>query len=164
MPGSGKSTVGPLLAERLRVRFADLDTEIEARRGLRVAEIFATEGEAAFRRHEADALSALVEAGGVVVACGGGVVTTPAGRAALGAARCVLLEVDLSVLESRIEAQGTDRPLLAGDLAGRLADLDRARHDLYREVADVSVDAGRTPDEVVTSIVEAIGQPAGGAR
>ncbi|HKY15920.1 MAG TPA: shikimate kinase [Microthrixaceae bacterium] len=149
MPGAGKSTLGPMLAARLGARFVDLDHEVERVAGRAVAEIFETDGEESFRRLEAEALGGLVVRGGVVVACGGGIVTTEAGRAALAGARTVLLEVELAELETRIAAQPVDRPLLAGDLGARLVELDRDRRDAYRAAADVIVDAGSLPRDVV---------------
>src|SRR5437868_15290814 len=79
--GSGKSTVGPLLAARLGASFCDLDAEIERAAGRTVAEVFAAEGEPAFRAREARALYALIErAGGAVIALGGGALGRPENR------------------------------------------------------------------------------------
>ena len=83
MPGAGKSVVGEELAGRLGVPFVDLDVEIEREQGRPVAEIFADQGEAAFRALEAAALTKAGTLDPAVVACGGGVVLEPANRIAL---------------------------------------------------------------------------------
>ena len=93
MPGSGKSTVGREVAGRLGVPFVDLDEEIERRHGSTVPEIFADEGEAAFRALEARELVEVSRQDPSVVACGGGVVLEPANRIALrNTGTCVYLE------------------------------------------------------------------------
>lgn len=152
MPGSGKSTVGRELAGRLGVPFVDLDAEIEQREGRTVAEIFAADGERAFRALEA---AELVRAGTQdpsVVACGGGVVLEPANRIALrNTGTCVFLHVPLDALRARVPP-ASDRPLIQqeGDLE-RLLD---AREPLYREFAAHVVDGRGAPDEVAAAIVE----------
>ena len=72
MPGCGKSTVGAALAKRLDKKFVDLDAEIERRTGHNIPDIFAQEGEAAFRRYEADVLAEVAKGNSQVIACGGG--------------------------------------------------------------------------------------------
>ena len=74
MPGCGKSTVGAALAKRLDKKFVDLDAEIERRTGHNIPDIFAQEGEAAFRRYEADVLAEVAKSNSQVIACGGGVI------------------------------------------------------------------------------------------
>ena len=83
MPGCGKSTVGAALAKRLGKKFVDLDAEIERRTGYTIPDIFAQEGEAAFRRYEADVLADIAKGNSQVIACGGGVIKNPANSRAL---------------------------------------------------------------------------------
>jgi shikimate kinase len=152
MPGSGKSTVGAELAGRLGVPFIDLDVEIERETGTTVAEIFASEGEAAFRALEAQALVKASMQDPAVVACGGGVVLEPANRVTLRATgTCVYLDVPLEVLRDRVQPS-EDRPLIRreGDLE-RLLD---AREPLYREFAAHVVDGRGEPGEVARAIEE----------
>ena len=83
MPGCGKSTVGAALAKRLDKKFVDLDAEIERRTGHNIPDIFAQEGEDAFRRYEADVLAEVAKGNSQVIACGGGVIKSPANTRAL---------------------------------------------------------------------------------
>ena len=152
MPGAGKSVVGQELAGRLGVPFVDLDTEIERETAKSVGEIFASEGEAAFRAREA---AALVEASAhdpSVVACGGGVVLEPANRITLrNTGVAVFLDVPIEQLRNRVRP-AAERPLIreAGDLERLLA----SREPLYREFAAHVVDGTGTPGEVAEAIVE----------
>jgi shikimate kinase len=152
MPGAGKSVVGKELAGRLGVPFIDLDAEIERVAGARVSDIFAAQGEAAFRALEADALVKAGTQDPSVVACGGGVVLEPANRISLrNTGIAVFLDVPLAQLRERVRP-ATDRPLIheEGDLERLLAQ----REPLYREFAAHVVDGSGTPAEVAAAIEE----------
>ena len=156
--GSGKSTVGRLLADRLGWRFADSDAEVVARAGRPIAEIFRDDGEPAFRSLEAAAVRALLASPRTVLATGGGAVLNAETRAALRAAGLVAyLSADAATLHART-AGDPNRPALtdlpaAEEVAKVLAD----REPLYREVADVAIEtAGRSAGEVVRAILAAI--------
>ena len=152
MPGAGKSVVGKELAGMLGVPFLDLDQEIEREANKTVTEIFADDGEAAFRALEAQVLVKAGTNDPSVVACGGGVVLEQANRIALrNTGIAVYLDVPLEQLEARIRP-AADRPLIreTGDLAKLLA----ARGPLYREFAAHVVDASGTPGKVAEDIVE----------
>lgn len=152
MPGSGKSTVGPVLAELLGVPFVELDAEIERAAGASVSEIFAREGEVRFRELEAAALKEVSARDPAVVSCGGGVVLEPANRVTLRATgEVVFLSVPLEVLRERVPP-AADRPLIR-----RPEDLERLyreREPLYREFAAHVVDASGSPEEVAGRIRE----------
>jgi shikimate kinase len=144
MMGSGKSSVGRVLAQRLDRPLIDSDAVIEQRTGRTVREIWATDGEAAFRALEAEALTDALEAPEpAVIAAAGGVVLSERNRRALAAsgAHVVWLSADVDVLLGRVR-NGMHRPLLDDDPEGVLRDMFEARRRLYREVADaiVSVD------------------------
>ncbi len=150
MPGSGKSTVGPRLADLLGVPFVELDREIEGDAGASVTEIFAREGEVRFRELEAAALKEVSTRDPSVVSCGGGVVLEPANRVTLRATgEVVFLSVPLDVLHERVRP-AADRPLIRQ--REDLERLFREREPLYREFAAHVVDATGTPDEVAERV------------
>jgi shikimate kinase len=152
MPGAGKSVVGKELAGRLGVPFIDLDAEIERSTGIAVPDIFAQEGEAAFRAREAAALVDASTHDPAVVACGGGVVLEPANRITLrNTGVAVFLDVPLERLRERVPP-AADRPLIRE--SGDLERLLEAREPLYREFAGHVVSGDGTPGEVADAIVE----------
>lgn len=155
-PGSGKSTLGPLLAQRLGVTFVDVDAVIEAREGRAIRDIFADDGEPAFRAIERDVTLELLGADGVV-SLGGGAPLTAEIAEALRGVPTVWLQVDAHHAVRRI---GLDegRPLLAGGgVRATLIRLLNARTPVYRSLADVEIDTnGREPGELVEAIVAAL--------
>ena len=151
-PGAGKSTVGALLAERLAAEFTDADAVIEERAGKSIAEIFADDGEAAFRQLEEETTAALLRRRGVL-ALGGGAVLSAATRKALQGHRVVWLRVGLPAALHRIGLD-TARPLLLGNVRGRLIKQLAERKPLYDEVAEARVDTDdASPEDVVESIM-----------
>lgn len=157
--GTGKSTVGRLLADGLGRQLIDSDQLIEASTGRTVRQIFATDGEPAFRTLETAALrAALADGEPAVIAGAGGVVLSADNRRALRSsdAFVVWLRADLAVLSDRA-VSGEHRPLLDGDPDGTLRRMAVDRRALYEEVADATVDtAGRTPDEIADEIAELV--------
>ena len=156
--GSGKSTAGPLLAAKLGWRFIDADDVIESEAGMRIAEIFAREGEAAFRRREHEVIARLACADGLVLALGGGAIEAEETREMLLHAPGTLLvhlRVELATTLARCGGTEGTRPVLA-DQANLAARYER-RLPLYR-MAHVSVATdGLTPDEVVEAVVAEMG-------
>jgi shikimate kinase len=159
--GSGKSTVGPLVAERLGWRFVDLDDVIAEEAGATIPEIFKREGEAEFRRRERETIARLAVGGrrssssdGLVLALGGGAIEDAVTRELLLNAHGTLvvhLEVELATTLARCKGTEDLRPVLADEanLAGRY----ERRLPLYR-MAHVSLAVDRlTPDEVAEAIV-----------
>lgn len=155
--GSGKSSIGRLLAARLERAFVDLDACIEAEAGMSIALIFANEGEAGFRARERRALAVELSRGTPgVIATGGGAILDDASRRALqGVGTVVYLQVDPAVQLQRLQGDLT-RPLLATEDPGqRLADLQAVREPLYREVADVAFDTThQSPDAAAASLAD----------
>ncbi len=149
--GAGKSTVGPLLADRLGLSFMDTDQVIEQRAGASIEAIFATAGEPTFRALEREVVAeALAEAPGVV-ALGGGALEDPGTRAALRGFRVVHLEVGF---EEALRRVGGERPMLR---SREPRGLFEERAELYRSVAtDVVATDGRSPDQVAVAIAAAV--------
>lgn len=155
-PGAGKSTVGALLAERLGVEFRDVDAVIAGRAGKPIAEIFADDGEPAFRAVEETTTAELLQGPGVV-ALGGGAVMSAATRARLAGHRVVWLRIGLSAAVSRV-GMDTARPLLLGNVRGRLLTLLNERATLYAAVATEQVDTDElTPEQVAEKILASDG-------
>lgn len=154
--GSGKTTVGPLVAARLGWSFVDVDDVIEAEAGATIAELFARHGEAVFREREQAAIARLAAGDALVLALGGGAIENSATRSLLLEAESTLLvhlEVTLATTLTRCAGTEHTRPILA-DLANLESRYQR-RLPLYRAAhASIPVDA-LTPDEVVDAVLRA---------
>jgi len=154
--GAGKTTVGRRLAERWRVPFRDTDADVEAAEGRAVADIFVDSGEAHFRALERDAVRAALEGHDGVLALGGGAVQDPATRELLDGHTVVFLRVGLSDAAERV-GLGVSRPLLLGNVRGRIKQLIDERTPVYESVAVHTVETdGLTVDEVVAAVEEAV--------
>jgi shikimate kinase len=179
MPGSGKSTVGRMVADLLGCRFLDLDEEIVRRCGKSIPDIFSTEGEAAFRKTEGHVLRAIVPAGAkespvptLVLALGGGTLMKP------GSARlvheetvCIYLRATLETLSARLAGEADSRPLLAAgpcpadpfvglqpprddSVFKRLEKLLAERAAVYEETAHIILDTdGNDPGDIASEII-----------
>ena len=143
MMGAGKTTVGRILARRLKLRFVDSDQEIEARCGVKIPLIFEIEGEAGFRARETQVLAELTKLEGIVLGTGGGAVLAEENRKRLAAnGTVVYLRAKPEDLYERVR-HDRNRPLLAtADPLGRLGELYTQRDPLYRAIADLTVDTG----------------------
>ena len=159
MMGSGKTTVGRLLAARLGLPFLDSDAEVVRSTGRTVKEIFETDGEAAFRAEERRVLAeAVCSPEPTVVAVAGGAVLDPRNRALLrdDAGSVVWLRAGPATLARRV-GHGRGRPLLRDDPRGTLTRLAAERAPLYAEVADVVVDVDRAaPVAVADAVLAAV--------
>ena len=159
--GSGKTTVGPLVAARLGWSFVDVDDVIEAEAGATIAELFARHGEAAFRDREHTAIARLAAGDALVLALGGGAIEHPATRALLLTAPGTLLvhlEVELATTLARCQGTEQTRPVLADQ--ANLASRYQRRLPLYRTAhISISVDA-LTPQQVMEAILSAAAKTA----
>lgn len=153
--GAGKSTIGKYLAQHLKLRFADSDTEIESRTGADIPWIFDMEGEAGFRDREQQVIEEMTQMDNIVLATGGGVVMRPENRQALAARGYVVYlyaSVDEQVRRTRRDRR---RPLLQkGDPEEVLRSLMAVREPLYREIADHIIETdGCSPRTVAQRLV-----------
>jgi shikimate kinase len=157
--GSGKSTVGRILADRLESEFVDTDCLIEERTGRSIQKLFSQDGEAQFREIEARVVRSVASRDRQVIAAGGGVVLRPENVACLkGSGRVVYLRLtEEELLERTKHLRG--RPLLEGDdRRKRVRELLRKRRGLYEGAADVIIDTGElTPAQAADAIAERLG-------
>jgi shikimate kinase len=158
--GSGKSTVGPLVASRLGWRFLDADEVIVAETGMAISAIFAQRGEPAFREIERKTIARLAGEDALVLALGGGAIEDAVTRELLlNEPGTILVHLEITLDKALDRCSGTDqsRPVLAD--RANLATRYERRLPLYR-AAHVSVPAGTmTADQVAVAVVEAAGVP-----
>lgn len=151
--GSGKSTVGALVARALGRDFVDVDRAVERAAGMSVATIFSSEGEAAFRvRERAAVVAALAAAKPAVISLGGGALENDDTFADARRHTLVWLKATVPTLATRLSGNG-DRPLLTGDPLAKLHALAAEREPRYRQ-AHVIVDASLAPKGVAASVLE----------
>lgn len=153
--GVGKSTIGPLLARRLGWTFLDLDRHIEERAGVTIPELFARDGEPAFRRLESTALASTLRRPSTVLALGGGAPETLTNRLLLEQTPgtvVLFLDAPFPVLFDRCMLQNVDRPVFADATAAQARFAQR--QPLYRRLARHTIDtAGQTPESVTDGIL-----------
>lgn len=163
--GSGKSTVGPLLAAGLRYQYIDLDVVIEANEVKSISELFRERGEAGFRALERRELLNLSARSEVVVATGGGALMDPGSLSIVRESGVlVYLEVPPGILFTRLRGR-TGRPMITAadgtpldddQLRDRIGSLLLVREPLYRR-ADITVDSGsQSPSDTVSAILKSL--------
>ncbi|MET7621157.1 shikimate kinase [Streptomyces sp. NPDC005408] len=154
--GSGKSTVGEMLAERLGVPYRDTDADIVAAQGREISDIFVDEGEPYFRELERQAVRAAVAEHPGVLALGGGAILDDSTRELLAGLPVVYLSLDVEEAVRRVGLNQA-RPLLAVNPRRQWRELMDARRHLYTEVARVVVATDdRTPEEVAQAVLDAL--------
>ena len=157
--GSGKSSVGAVVAARLGWPFFDADTVLEADAGLTIRDIFAAEGEGGFRDRESATLRKLSAGEPAVIATGGGVILRAENRELLRATGIVVwLNAPAELLWDRISIDPTTaarRPNLAGGGPDEVKGLLAVREHLYAATAHAVVDASRSPEGVAGDILAA---------
>ena len=156
-PGSGKSTVGAVLAEVLGVALHDTDAAIEAASGRTIGDIFVESGEPVFRALERAEVARAVANEPGVVALGGGAVLDPGTREVLAGQTVVFLDVGIADASKRVGFDQS-RPLLAVNPRASWVRLMNDRRPVYEAVATHRVDtAGRTPQDVAAEVVQVAG-------
>ncbi|MER6519765.1 shikimate kinase [Streptomyces sp. NPDC060334] len=154
--GSGKSTVGELLAARLGVPYRDTDADIVAATGREISDLFVDEGEPYFRELERQAVAAAVAEHTGVLSLGGGAVLDEGTRGLLAGLPVAYLSMDVEEAVRRV-GLGAARPLLAVNPRRQWRELMEARRHLYTEVARVVVATDdRTPEEVAQAVLDAL--------
>jgi shikimate kinase len=152
-PGSGKTTIGKQVAEKLGVEFIDVDNEIEMDEKTTISDIFVQKGEAYFRQLEQAKISELLNSFNGVLSLGGGSVLDETTRQALAIAPVVWLKVSSGDASSRV-GLGLSRPVLMGNVRSTLVKLLEERTPLYEEVADWEIDTSKKSiEEVVQEVL-----------
>ncbi|MFB9839228.1 shikimate kinase [Actinoallomurus acaciae] len=155
-PGSGKTTVGGLLAERLGVAFRDTDHDVEAEAGKPIGEIFVDDGEEYFRALERAAVQAALAEHDGVLALGGGSILDAGTRADLAELPVIYLEVGLSDAVKRV-GLASARPLLVLNPRSQFRKLMEERRPIYEGLATIRVATDdREPADIVDEIVKGL--------
>lgn len=159
----GKSTLGPLVASRLRWPFCDLDHAITTRIGMPISSYFSVRGESAFRDTESAELRTTLEMpGNLVLATGGGCILREENRGILRAlgGTCVYLDVPAEILRQRLSTDAGGRPsLTGGNVADEVSRVLAVREPLYRAVADVVLAGTKPIAELVEALVGIVENP-----
>ncbi|MEW9530381.1 shikimate kinase [Microbispora sp. NPDC049125] len=155
-PGSGKSTVGQLLAARLGVPFRDTDSDVETVAGKPVSDVFVEDGEERFRELEAEAVRAALDGHEGVLSLGGGAIMHEPTQKLLAGQRVVYLQVGLDQAVRRV-GLGSARPLLVLNPRSRLRALMEERRPVYERLAVLTVGTDdREPEDVADEIAAAL--------
>jgi shikimate kinase len=150
-PGSGKTTIGKLLAQELSVEFIDTDDEIEKASQKTISQIFMDQGEAEFRKLEKAQVAKSLEDHPGVVSLGGGAVLNSETRELLKKHQTLWLQVGAKDAATRV-GLAQARPVLVGNVRAKLVELLNQRTPLYEEVASFSID---TTDKTTNQVVQA---------
>ncbi len=151
--GTGKTSVGRIVAARLAREFVDIDAVIQAREGQTISAIFQTRGEAYFRAREAALVAELAGRDGLVIATGGGTLIAPGNRAAFADAFVVCLDASAEEIVRRLAGM-SDRPLLAqGEMHERVVALLQARHEAYAQIQMHVDTTGKTIEQVADEVI-----------
>ena len=157
--GTGKTTIGRLLAARLERPFVDMDDQLQAHFGKPIREVFAQEGEGVFRTAEAQLCAQLSEQSGLVISTGGGALVSAENRAILGKSGVLLcLTANVDEILRRVASTG-ERPLLnvaESDQRQRIRSLLQSRRSAYGAIPHQIDTTGQTPDALVDQILETL--------
>ncbi len=155
MMGSGKTSTGRPLAERLGYGFVDADGVIEQVAGCTISEIFERDGEEEFRSLETQVMRSISERHSLVVATGGGVVTRTENWGMMHQGIVIWLDVERRQLLQRLQSDSTQRPLLmTGDPAKTLDEILKQRRPLYDEADLTVVIESESADVVADGIIQ----------
>jgi shikimate kinase len=159
--GTGKSTVGRLISQRLDLPFIDSDDEIERRAGLSIAEIFASEGESGFRDRETEVIQNLATHARTIVALGGGSVLRETNQNAISPGRVVWLQADPATIHQRVSSDQSTaerRPnLTVGGGFDEIVHILQQREPIYKSCANVIIDTeAKVPEQIADEVMDAI--------
>ena len=153
MPGSGKSTIGKLLSEKLKYSFFDTDQEIEKREKNKIKNIFSIKGEDYFRSVETQVFNELIEKKKIVISTGGGLILNNLEKLKLSFN--IYLYCNIDVLIQRASRNNL-RPLLSQNTPLQMTNLFNERKDIYIKIADVTINATDNQNVTITEIIKKI--------
>jgi len=153
MPGSGKSTIGKLLSEKLKYSFFDTDQEIEKREKNKIKNIFSIKGEDYFRSVETQVFNELVEKKKIVISTGGGLILNNLEKLKLSFN--IYLYCNIDVLIQRASRNNL-RPLLSQNTPLQMTNLFNERKDIYIKIADITINATDNQNVTITEIIKKI--------
>ena len=153
MPGSGKSTIGKLLSEKLKYSFFDTDQEIEKREKNKIKNIFSIKGEDYFRSVETQVFNELVEKKKIVISTGGGLILNNLEKLKLSFN--IYLYCNIDVLIQRASRNNL-RPLLSQNTSLQMTNLFNERKDIYIKIADITINATDNQNVTITEIIKKI--------
>lgn len=149
--GTGKSTVGKLVADKLGRPYIDTDEEIERRIGMTIPEVFQRDGEDRFRHIERRMCRFLAAQGGYVISTGGGMLVDDSNRDVMVASGFVVcLNATPDLIAERLKADKSERPLLKGDWRALLA----KRQPAYSDIPNQIDTTGKTPEQIADEIIQ----------
>ena len=156
MMGSGKSTIGKLLADKLNMKFIDTDEEIIKLSNCSINKIFETQGEKAFREIEKIVLSKVLKLDNQIISTGGGIIKEEQNRELLKGVTTIYLQADDSTLFERVKNDNT-RPLLnTNNLLTTIQTILSERKHLYEKATLIIDTTNKSPENIVKEIMEKI--------
>lgn len=157
MPGSGKSTIGKMLSEKIEYDFIDMDKHIEEKEGIKIPDIFHLYGEAYFRKKETEFLNSYKSVKKYVISTGGGTpIYNDNLQCLLQMGTIIFLDLDINNILQRIKKQDLQRPLLKNEVESRLKKLYEDRIDIYRKAHIIINCNNLVSDQIVETIINAI--------
>ena len=153
MPGSGKSTIGKQLSEKLKYSFFDTDEEIEKQERIKIKDIFSKKGEGYFRSVETAVFNELINKNKIVISTGGGLVIKNLNK--LKKSFNIYLYCSLDILTQRA-SRNKLRPLLNEDTSSQMKNLFNERKDIYNMAADITINASLNPKNTINEILKEI--------
>ena len=151
--GSGKTTIGKMLASKLHLPFIDIDKKIEQKEKMVISDIFKENGENYFRKIESDILKKYSALNEFVISTGGGVVLSHDNKKILNNGYKIYLKISIDAQYNRVKHRKHRPLLIEGDLKTILKDLDEVRGVIYSDLADLVVDVSYLDKEDVLSSI-----------
>jgi len=159
--GVGKTTIGKIIAKKLKLNFVDMDNYIEKREGKSISKIFEDYGEQHFRKLESESLKDLIKSDNIVISTGGGIVTTKENSDILKKEKIVIfLDANTQTILNNLSKEIDKRPLLSNsnNVENTISNLLNERYEKYNSICDIKIDINeKNIEEVVSQILVNIG-------